>query len=110
MTDGARRRSSVTDAVAALAFVLALLLVAEAWFVYGTGDPEVSPERPVITGTVTHRTAVAAAARSTAEILSYGHEDFDAQVEAAAGEMTTSFAQEFRETTPGSGHGSPGSG
>ncbi len=99
MTDSARPRTSV--AWAGVAVVLAVLLAVEAWFVYGTGDPEVSAQRPVTTGTVAHRTAVAAAARSTAEILSYGYEDFDAQVEAAAEEMTTTFAREFRKTTAG---------
>lgn len=97
--DEVRRRTTVPLAVTAV--VLALLLAAEVWFVYGTGDPEVSPQRPVITGTVAHRTAVAAAARSTTEILSYGYEDFDEQVEAATGEMTKAFAREFRETTAG---------
>lgn len=99
MNDAARRRTTVTMAVAAV--VLALLLAAEVWFVYGTDDPEVTSQRPVTTGTVAHRTAVAAAARSTTEILSYGYEDFDAQIDAAADEMTATFAQEFRETTAG---------
>jgi len=97
--DAARRRTTVPLAVTAV--VLALLLAAEVWFVYGTGDPVMSPERPVTTGTVAHRTAVAAAARSTTEILSYGYEDFDAQVSGAADEMTPTFAREFRETTAG---------
>ena len=66
-----------------------------------TGSPIRSPtaERPVVSGTVAHRSAVESAARSTTEILSYGFEDFDAQVDDATSKMTASFAAEFRETT-----------
>jgi Mce-associated membrane protein len=80
------------------AVLLAALVAAEAWYLYGDSDPVPSAERPVVTGKVTHRSAVETAARSTTEILSYGFEDFDAQIEDATTKMTEPFADEFRQT------------
>lgn len=75
------------------------LVGAEGWYLYGLPDPVPSAERPVVSGSVSHRFAVETAARSTSEILSYGFEDFDAQIEDATTKMTEPFAQEFRETS-----------
>ncbi len=62
-------------------------------------DPVPSAERPVVPGEVAHGSAVESAARSTSEILSYGFEDFDAQIDDATTKMTEPFAEEFRDTT-----------
>ena len=91
---GGRRRVVLV----AVAVVLAAALAVEAWYLYGSSDPVVSAERPVVTGKIAHRSAVESAARSTSEILSYGFEDFDAQVEDATTKMTPEFAAEFEGT------------
>jgi len=74
------------------------VLAAEAWYVWFKDPPIVSAARPVVTGEIAHRAAVESAQQSIAEILSYGYQDFDAQIEEATSMMTDSFAEEFRET------------
>ncbi len=72
--------------------------VAEGWYLWLREEPTVSASRPVVTGEIAHRAAVEAAAQSTSEILSYGYQDFDAQVDQATSKMTDSFAEQFRDT------------
>lgn len=81
------------------AVLLAGVACAEGWYLARGSDPVPSAERPVVSGEVTHSSAVESAARSTSEILSYGFEDFDAQIDDAATKMTAPFAEEFRDTT-----------
>lgn len=86
-----------------VALVVALVLMsgvlaAEAWYVWFRDPPVVSVQRPVVTGEIAHRAAVESASQSVAEILSYGYQDFDAQIEDATTMMDDAFAQEFRET------------
>lgn len=91
-----------TTAVLVAAFVLLVGVVAgESWYLWLQDEPVVSASRPVVTGEVTHRSAVEAASSSTADILSYGYQDFDAQIEAATEKMTDSFAEQYRETAQG---------
>lgn len=90
-----RRRAGLTMA----AVLLAGTVGAEGWYLYGSPGPVPSAERPVVSSEVAHQSAVATAARSTSEILSYGFEDFDAQIEDATPRMTEPFAVKFRETT-----------
>jgi len=87
--------------LAAAAVLLAGVVGTEVWYLAGSDDVEPSAERPVVTGTVVQRSAVESAARSTQEILSYGFEDFDAQVDDATTKMTEPFAEEFRQTAAG---------
>jgi len=89
-----RSRSLLVGAAVLLAGVVA----AEVWYLTGDSEPAPSAERPVVTGEVAHRSAVESASRSTAEILSYGFEDYDAQIEDATTKMTEPFAEQFRET------------
>lgn len=86
--------------MAAAAVLLTGVVGTEVWYL-GSDDVEPSAERPVVTGTVAQRSAVESAARSTQEILSYGFEDFDAQVDDATTKMTEPFAEEFRQTAAG---------
>ena len=99
----AARSRLLTSARTTVALVVALVLMtgvlaAEAWYVWFKDDPVVSVDRPVVTGEIAHRAAVESASQSVAEILSYGYQDFDAQIEDATTMMDDAFAQEFRET------------
>lgn len=92
-------RAMDTRVLTVVAVLLTGLLLVEGWYLYGQPDPAVSDERPVVSGAVAQAAAVEAAAASTATILSYGFEDFDAQVDDATTRMTASFAAEFRAAT-----------
>jgi len=59
----------------------------------------VSAARPVVTGELSHRAAVEAAARATEQILSTTYQDYDGQVDKAATKMTGTFAKEYRSTS-----------
>ena len=101
-----RRTPGVGGRRTTIALVVAIVLLvaaAAAEVVYLARDetPTVSASRPVVTGELTHRAAVEAAARSTEEILSTSYEDYDEQVEQAAAKMTEAFAAEYRETSAG---------
>ncbi len=89
--------------IALLLAVLVLLLVAVGEVIFLTRDatPTVSAARPVVTGDLTHRAAVEAAARSTEEILSTSYENYDEQVDQATAKMTDAFAAQYRETSAG---------
>ena len=54
-----------------------------------------------MTGEIASKSAVDAAAQSTQEILSYGYQDFDAQIDEATAKMTDTFAAKYRETAAG---------
>lgn len=97
------RSRLLTSARTTVVLVVALalmsgVLAAEAWYVWFKPEPVVSAERPVVVGEVAHRAAVEAARQSTEEILSYGYQDFDAEIEDATTKMTDEFAQRFRDT------------
>lgn len=81
-----------------MAALLAGCLSAQGWYLYGMPEDVPSAGRPVVSGTVAHRSAVESAARSTSEILSYGFEDFDAQIEDATTKMTEPFADDFLDS------------
>ena len=54
-----------------------------------------SAARPIVTGEVSHRAAVEAAARSTEQILSTTYQDYDKQVDQATSKMTDTFAADY---------------
>ena len=54
-----------------------------------------------MTGDITQRTAVEAAARSTEDILSTTYTNYDDQIDEATTKMTDTFAAEYRETSDG---------
>jgi Mce-associated membrane protein len=81
----------------AVCVVLALVGVAQVVYLSRDPQPTVSAERPVVTGEITHRAAVEAAARATEQILSTSYDDYDAQVEEAAALTTGGFTDEYRE-------------
>ena len=87
-----------------LAVVLVALVVvgaAEIYYLARETRPTVSAPRPVVTGEVSHRAAVEAAARSTEQILSTTYQDYDGQVDQATTKMTEAFAEQYRETSDG---------
>lgn len=92
---GGRR---TTAALVVAVVVLAVLGGAEVFYLTADATPTVSAERPVVTGEITHRAAVEAAARSTEEILSTGYQDYDDQVDQATQKMTETFAEGYRKT------------
>ncbi len=93
--------TSTRTTVVLVAVLVALLGLgaAEAWYLWvHDEEPVVSADRPVVTGEIARQAAVDAAAQSTEEILSYGYQDFDAQIDEATTKMTDSFASEYKET------------
>lgn len=100
--DPARSRlltSGRTTVVLVVALVLMSgVLAGEAWYLWFKGEPVVSASRPVVTGEIAHRAAVESARQGVTEILSYGYQDFDQQIDEATSLMTDSFADEFRQT------------
>jgi Mce-associated membrane protein len=94
-----RRRTTV----ALLVTVGILLAVGAGEIAYLIRDhePTVSVQRPVVTGELTYRAAVEAAAGSTEDILSTTYDGYDEQVEEATSQMTDTFAEQYRETSAG---------
>lgn len=90
-----RRRTAVLVAVIVL---LAGVAAAEGWYLWGSDDPVVSAERPVVIGQVSVASAVDVAAKSAAQASSWSYESFDEDLEADLALMTDEFAEEFRET------------
>ncbi|MBA2952537.1 hypothetical protein GON03_21175 [Nocardioides sp. MAH-18] len=91
----------LTWILVAAVIVLALVGIAEVVYLARDPQPAVSAERPVVTGELSHRAAVEAAARATEEILSTTYTDYDKQVDQASSKMTDAFAKEYRETAEG---------
>jgi Mce-associated membrane protein len=95
--------SGASGARTTLVLVAAIVLlvgvaVAEAWFLWLREDPVVSSDRPVVTGEVTHRSAVDAASQAADEIVSTSYKNYDEQVDQAVGQMTDGFAARYRQT------------
>ena len=99
-TGGAGSRRT-TWILVAVVVVLAAVGVGEIVYLNRDPEPTVSAARPVVTGELTHRSAVEAAARATEQILSTSYQDYDAQVEKATEQMTETFAEEYRTTSDG---------
>ena len=95
---GGRR---TTIALVAALVVLLAVGIAETIYLVRDDTPTVSAQRPVVTGTLTQRAAVDAAAKSTEEILSTSYEDYDHQIDQATSKMTDTFAEQYRQTADG---------
>ncbi|GAA4365481.1 hypothetical protein GCM10023146_07410 [Nocardioides caricicola] len=87
--------------LAAAIVVLLGIGIAEILYLNQDATATVSADRPVVTGELSHRAAVDAAATSAVDILSTSYEDYDEQVEQATSKMTDSFAEEYRATAEG---------
>ncbi len=95
---GGRR---TTLALLVVVVVFAVVAAAELVYLVRGDSPTISAARPVVTGELTHRAAVEAAATSTEQILSTSYQDYDQQVEQATRKMTPTFAKEYRQTADG---------
>ncbi|MDO9497648.1 MAG: hypothetical protein Q7J48_18245 [Nocardioides sp.] len=90
-----RRRTAILVAVMVL---MAGLAAAEGWYLWGSEDPVVSTQRPVVIGQVSVASAVDVAAKSAAQVTAWSYETYDADVESDAALLTDEFAEEFRAT------------
>ena len=99
--DGGTRGRRTTAGLVAAIVLLLLVGAGEVLYLVHDPTPAVSAERPVVTGDLTHRAAVEAAARSTEQILSTSYQDYDKQVEQATEQMTGSFAKQYQATAQG---------
>lgn len=96
---GATGRRRTTAALAVVVVLLVAVAAAEVVYLVRDPTPTASAARPVVTGELTHRAAVEAAARSTEQILSTSHVDYDDQVEEATTRMTDAFAEQYRRSS-----------
>lgn len=95
LTLGSRRATAVLVVAVVL---LAGLASSQAWYLWGQEEPTTSPQRPVVTGTVSQASAVEAAATSLVAIVSASYRTYDDQVELAASRMTGELASDLRDT------------
>lgn len=87
-----------TAVLAVCSVVLAGVLAAEAWYLWGASDPTPSAARPVVVGDIAARSAVETAAQDAAAIFTVSWQGYDAHLDRAAGLMTDSFARAYRTT------------
>jgi Mce-associated membrane protein len=85
-----------TAALAVVALLLAAVVAAEAWYLWGTSDPAPTAERPVVTGDVDARTAVETAAQDTAAIFTTSWRTYDRHLTRVSALMTPAMAARYR--------------
>ena len=93
-----RRSRLVTAILVAVVVLLVGVAAAEGWYLWGSEDPVVSTERPVVIGQVSVASAVDVAAKSAAKVTAWSYETYDEDVDADAALLTDEFAEEFRTT------------
>jgi len=86
-------------ALSAAAALLLGLVLAEGWYAWLRDVQQPTAERPVTVTDLVEATAVDAAQKSTAEILTTSWKDYDAQASQATSLMTDSFAAEYAQTS-----------
>ena len=91
-----RRRTTGVLGFAAL--VLAALVAAEAWYLWGVSGPSPTPARPVVIGTVDAQTAVETAAQDAAAIFTTSWRTYDRHVASVTALMTPDMASRYRAT------------
>lgn len=90
-----RRRTAGLLAVAAL--VLATLVAAEAWYLWGVSDPTPTAQRPVVIGDVDAQTAVETAAQDAAAIFTTSWRTYDQHLARVTALMTSQMADRYRK-------------
>ncbi len=91
-----RRRTSRLLALVAL--VLAAVVAAEAWYLWGLDDPTPTAERPVVIGDVDAQTATETAAQDAAAIFTTSWRTYDRHVALVTRLMTPAMAERYRAT------------
>src|SRR3954447_3514016 len=87
-----------TTVLAACALVLAAVLAAEAWYLWGVDDPSPSTARPVVVGDIEAQSVVETAAQDAAAIFTVSWDDYDGHLDRATALMTDAFASTYRRT------------
>lgn len=80
------------------ALLLAAVVGGEAWYVWGTSSPTVSPQRPVVVGDIDAQSVVDDAAADAAVIFSTSWRRYDAHLTAVTSLMTSDMATRYRAT------------
>jgi Mce-associated membrane protein len=80
------------------ALVLAAIVAAEAWYLWGTSGATPTAQRPVVIGDVAAQTAVETAAQDAAAIFTTSWRTYDQHVARVTALMTTDMAQRYRTT------------
>jgi Mce-associated membrane protein len=88
------RRTTVV--LVSLALVLAALVAAEAWYLWGTSDPTPSAARPVVIGDIEAQTAVDSAATDAAAIFTTTWRSYDEHLSRVTSLMTSDMAARYR--------------
>ena len=91
-------RGRSNQALTACALVLAALLAAEAWYLWGVDDPSPSASRPVVVGDIEAQSVVETAAQDAAAIFTVSWDDYDGHLDRATALMTDTFAAAYRTT------------
>lgn len=90
------RRLSV--ALGALVLVLAGVIAAEAWYLWGTSSPSPTSSRPVVVGDISAQAVVDTAATDAAAIFSTPWRGYDAHLARVTTLMTADMAKRYRAT------------
>jgi Mce-associated membrane protein len=90
------RRASVVLGTCAL--ILATVVGAEIWYLWGTSSPSASTRRPVVVGDIEAQTAVDTAATDAAAIFTASWRRYDAHLAQVTSLMTSDMASRYRTT------------
>jgi Mce-associated membrane protein len=85
-----------TGLLSVVSLLLAAVLAAEAWYLWGTSDPRPTAARPVVTGDVEARTAVETAAQDAAAIFTTSWRTYDRHLDRVSALMTPAMAARYR--------------
>jgi hypothetical protein len=86
-----------TRVLAVVSLVLTAVIAAEAWYLWGVSEPTPTAARPVVTGDIDARTAVATTAQDAARIFTTSWQQYDAHVAAVTPLMTDAMAGRHRQ-------------
>jgi Mce-associated membrane protein len=90
-----RRATSILGAAALL---LAAVVAAETWYIWGTSDPSPSAQRPVVVGDIEAQSAVDVAATDAAAIFTTSWRSYDAHLARVTSLMTPPLAKRYLAT------------
>jgi Mce-associated membrane protein len=93
-----RTGGRTTAVLVACAFVLAAVVVGEAWYLWGVPAPSASAARPVVMGDIEARSVAETAAQDAAAIFTTSWQDYDEHLDRATGLMTDAFGTAYRST------------